>query len=186
MDQISKKNYQLTTNFRVKDAYKLTNVGGVVRRAKDQFGRPVVARTDIADVRLAGDQNLCRSEVTKLEHSSCRVEKQVLRLDIPVANADRMNVHQGAEELVHVQLDLQHGHGLLELCVVATCAVHGFGDVFQYKIEIHFIFLWRWESVELFADALRPYHAVCKSSPCRHLSRRRLSNPPHSDAIRVS
>lgn len=47
-----------------------------------------------------------------------------------MTNSDRVNVHEGAEELVHVKLDLEHGHWLLELCIVAARSVNGFWNVF--------------------------------------------------------
>ena len=49
--------------------------------------------------------------------------------------------------LVHVQLDLQHRHGLLELCVVTASTIHGLWNVFEDKVEVHFIFLLRLTSV---------------------------------------
>lgn len=64
-----------------------------------------------------------------------------------MTDPDRVNVHEGAEELVHIQLDLQHGHGLLELRVVATGAIYGFWDVFKHEVEVHFVFLLRLASV---------------------------------------
>ena len=43
--------------------------------------------------------------------------------------------------MVHVQFNLEHGHGLLELGIVPAGTVHGLWDVFEDKIEIDFIFL---------------------------------------------
>lgn len=58
-----------------------------------------------------------------------------------MADADGMDVHEGTEELIHIQLDLEHGHGLLELGIVPAGAVHRLWDVFKHKVEVHFIFL---------------------------------------------
>ena len=58
-----------------------------------------------------------------------------------MADADGVNVHERTEELVHIQLDLEHGHGLLELGIVPAGTVHGLWDVFEHKVEVHFIFL---------------------------------------------
>ena len=118
-----------------------TDVGRVVRRAKDELGRSVVPRADVADVGLAGDENLGRTKVAKLEDAGGRVEEEVLRLDVAVADADGMNVHEGTEELVHIQLDLEHGHRLLELGIVPAGAIHGFWDIIEHEVEVHFIFL---------------------------------------------
>ena len=120
---------------------QLTDVGRVVRCPKDELWRAVVAGTDVADVGLASNKDLGRAKVTELEDASRRVQKEILGLDVAVADADGVDVHERAEELVHVELDLEHWHGLLELCVVATCAIHGFRHIFEHKVEVHFIFL---------------------------------------------
>ena len=118
-----------------------TDVGRVVRCPKDELWRAVVAGTDVADVGLASNKDLRGAKIAELEDARSRVEKEVLRLDIAVANADGVDVHERAEELVHVELDLQHRHGLLELGVVPAGAVHGLWDIFEHKIEVHFVFL---------------------------------------------
>lgn len=43
--------------------------------------------------------------------------------------------------MIHVELDLEHWHWLLEFGVVATSAIYSFGDIFEHKVEVHFIFL---------------------------------------------
>ena len=118
-----------------------TDVRRVVRRTKDELGRTVVAGADVADVGLACDEDLGRAEVAEFEDAGGRVKEEVLRLDVSVTDADRVDVHQRTQKLIHVELDLQHRHRLLELRVVATCAIDGLGDVFEHKIEIHFVFL---------------------------------------------
>jgi hypothetical protein len=52
-----------------------------------------------------------------------------------------VDVGQRPEELIDVELNLQHGHCRLQLVEIPRCAVHGFGDVFEDKIEVNFIFL---------------------------------------------
>ena len=120
-----------------------TDVGRVVRRTKDELWRTIVAGADVADVGLACDEDLGRAEITELEDAGGRVEEEVLRLDVAMADADRVDVHERAQQLVHVQFDLEHGHGLLELSIVAACAIHGFRNIFENKVEIHFVFLWQ-------------------------------------------
>lgn len=119
-----------------------TDVGGVVRGAEDELRGAIVAGANVADVRLSCDEDLGRAKVAKLEDPGGGVEKEVLGLDVAVTDADGVDVHEGAEELVHIQLDLEHGHGLLELDIVAAGAVDGLWDVFEHKVEVHFIFLW--------------------------------------------
>jgi hypothetical protein len=43
--------------------------------------------------------------------------------------------------LVHIKFDLEHRHRLLELGVVAACAVHGFRNVLQNEVEVDLVFL---------------------------------------------
>lgn len=52
-----------------------------------------------------------------------------------------MNVGKRTEELIHVQFDLEHGHWLLQLRVVATSTIYSFGNVFEHEIEINFVLL---------------------------------------------
>ena len=68
------------------------NVRRVVRRAKDELGRSVVARADVRDVGLAGDEDLGGAEVAEFEDPRGWVEEQVLRLDVSVADADGVDV----------------------------------------------------------------------------------------------
>ena len=75
----------------------LTDVGGVVRRSKDQLWGSVIPGTDVADVGLSRNQDLGRTKVTQFEDAGGRVEQEVLRLDIPVTNANRVDVGQGPE-----------------------------------------------------------------------------------------
>ena len=115
-------------------APELTDVGRVVGRAKDKLRRSVVPRADVRDVGLSLDQDLCAVKVAQLEDAGRRVEEEVLRLDVAVADPDRVDVGEGTEELVHVELDVVHRHRLLELGVVTRRAVDGFGDVFEDEV----------------------------------------------------
>lgn len=155
----------------------LTDVGGVIRCTKDELWRSVVPRTDIADVRFAGDQDLGGTKVAKLEHTRCGVQEQVLWLDISVTDADRVDVHKGAQELVHVELDLQHRHRLLELGIVATRTIHGLRDVFEHKIEIDFVFLWPRGISPTITKKWPLGTGRRRNSPCRRLNRRKPSGP---------
>lgn len=75
-----------------KKRLQLTNVGHVVGGTKDQFWSSVVSRADIADIWFAGDQDLGRTEITQLEDTRCRVEKEILGFDISVTDTDRVDV----------------------------------------------------------------------------------------------
>ena len=43
--------------------------------------------------------------------------------------------------MVHVELDLESWHGLLEFDIVPAGSVYGFWYVFEHEIEVDFIFL---------------------------------------------
>lgn len=69
-----------------------------------------------------------------------------MRFNIAVADANTVDIGKRTEELVHVQFDLEHGHGLFEFRIMATGTVNGFGNIFKNKIEINFVFLPRYIS----------------------------------------
>lgn len=117
------------------------DVGSVVCSAKDELRGTVVARADVADVWFTGNEDLGRSKVAELQNACVGIEEQVLWLDVTMADTDGVDVCQRPEELVHVQLDLEHWHDLLELCVVAQRAVDGLWDVFKDEVEVDFVFL---------------------------------------------
>lgn len=52
-----------------------------------------------------------------------------------------MDVGQRPEELVDVQLDLQHGHRSLEFVEVTGCTVNSLWDILENEVEVDFIFL---------------------------------------------
>lgn len=106
------------------------DVGRVVGRTKNELGSAVVAGADVRDIGLARDQDLGGPKVAELEDACSRVEEQVLGLDVPMTDPDGVNVGERSEKLVHVQFDLEGGHRLLELDVVAGGAVHCLWDIF--------------------------------------------------------
>lgn len=53
----------------------------------------------------------------------------------------RMDVREGAEQLVYVEFDLENGHGALQLVEVTRSAIHSFWNEFEDQIEIDFVFL---------------------------------------------
>ena len=85
-----------------------------------------------------------------------------------MTNANRVNVRKGSQELVHVEFNLEHWHWLLELGVVTAGAVDSFGDVFQYKVQVDFVFLLgNGDGHERDKERTIP-----NDIPCRHWSRR--------------
>jgi len=58
-----------------------------------------------------------------------------------MAYTDGVDIGKRAEELIHVELDLEHWHRLLKLRIMTAGTVDSFGNVFEYEIEIDFILL---------------------------------------------
>lgn len=62
-------------------------------------------------------------------------------LDVSVADALGMDVGEGPEKLVDVQLDLENWHSGLHLVEKSRGSVDGLGDEFLHQVEIYLIFL---------------------------------------------
>lgn len=58
-----------------------------------------------------------------------------------MTDADRVDVGERTEELVHVELDVMHWHRLLELGVVTGGAVDSLGHELEHKVEVNLILL---------------------------------------------
>ena len=69
------------------------------------------------------------------------VHQQVLRLDIAVTIAKRVDVGQSSERLISVQLDQERRNGLLHFIVVLEDSVDCLRYVVHYHIQIYFILL---------------------------------------------
>lgn len=93
----------------------ITNLGGVVGSTEDEFRSAVIARADVRDVGLICDQDFGATKITELEYASIRIKQKILRFDISMTDALRVDIRKGAEELVDVYLDLENGHGSLHL-----------------------------------------------------------------------
>jgi hypothetical protein len=124
------------------DFAELTNLGRVIGSAKDQLRGPVVTGADVRHVRLILDEDFRASEIAQLQHSAARIKQKVLRLDVTMADALRVNIRQGAEKLVDVELHLENRHGRLHLVEVTRSAVNSLRNELEHEIEIHLIFLW--------------------------------------------
>jgi hypothetical protein len=75
-----------------------------------------------------------------------RVGEQVLRLDVAVADAPRVQVRERAAHLVHVELDDDARDArrvLLQARVVLGHLVHGVGDELEHEVQVHLVFLRR-------------------------------------------
>mmetsp|Transcript_83043 Transcript_83043/g.199297 ORF Transcript_83043/g.199297 Transcript_83043/m.199297 type:complete len:296 (+) Transcript_83043:89-976(+) len=97
----------------------------VVRCAENELWCTIVARADVSHVRLALHQWLGRAEVTDFQGVRVTIHQQVLRLDVSVANAHRVDVCTSPGHLVGEELDKDVWHRLLHLCVVLHDSVNG-------------------------------------------------------------
>ena len=118
-----------------------TDLGCVIGRAKDQFRRSVVPGADVRNVRFILDQDLGAAKIAELEHSGGRIEQEILRLDIPMADSHGVNVGEGAKELVDVNFDFQDWHRRLHLVEEPGGAINGLRYEFENKVEIDFLLL---------------------------------------------
>lgn len=96
-----------------------TNLGGVIGGPKDELRCTVVPRTNVRHIRFVFHKDLGASKITELQYARGGVEQQVLRLDVPMADALRVDVGERPEELIGVQLSLEDGHDRLHLVEVA-------------------------------------------------------------------
>ena len=53
------------------------------------------------------------------------IKEKVLGLDVPVTDAQAVDVREGSGELVDVKLDVEEGHRLLGFLVLPGHGVHG-------------------------------------------------------------
>ena len=98
-----------------------------------------VPRADVRDVRLALDEDLGAAKVAKLQHVCLGVDQQILRLDVAMAHAKRVNISKRAAELVRVKLHVQRGELLLGLRILARDAVNGPRDEIHHEVEVRLI-----------------------------------------------
>jgi hypothetical protein len=107
---------------------------GVVGPAEGDFGRPIVPRANVLNVWLVGLQALGAPKVAQLDPVGREVDQEIVRLDVPVADPQRVQVFERFEEPDHDPLNGQSGHrrgdnfGLEQF-------VQRRGQVFQDKTE---------------------------------------------------
>lgn len=118
-----------------------TNLCCVVGGTKDQLRGPVVTGANVRDVGLVLNQDLSGPEIAEFQDARFRVKQKILRFNVTVTDALRMNVCKRTEELINVKFDFQHWHGGLHLVEVAGCPVNGLWDKFKDEVQVHFIFL---------------------------------------------
>lgn len=120
-----------------------TNLGGVIGGSKDELRCTVVSRADVGHIWLVLYEYLGAAEVAQLEDSGSRIEKKILGLNISMTDALRMNVCEGAEKLVDVELHFEYRHDCLHLVEVPRRPIHGFWDKLKHEVEVDLIFLLR-------------------------------------------
>lgn len=128
---------------------KLTDLGSVVGRTKDQLGGSVVTRADVRNVWFILNQDLCAAEITELQNTSAWIQKEILWLNIAMADALGVYVGQSPEELVDVELHLKNRHSGLHLVEVSRSAVHRLRNILLHQVEVNFILLFTTRLVPL-------------------------------------
>lgn len=82
------------------------NLGGVDAAADNQLGRPVVPRADVGNGGLVGLQDLGGAKVADLQEKRLRVDQNVRRLDVPVADLEGVQVVHRSGYLEGVDADV--------------------------------------------------------------------------------
>lgn len=131
------------------------NSSSVVRVSKDQFWRPVVPRTDVRYVWLALHELLGTAEVAELKHVRLSVAKNILRLDVSVANTLGVNVGDRPHKLVRIQLNDKWRNHLLHFKVLLHHSVGGVWNVVHHDVEVDLVGF-----VAVRVEALPHLHAV--------------------------
>jgi hypothetical protein len=75
-----------------------------MRSSKYQLGCPIASRTDIREIGLVCEY-FCRAEVAKNE--TLAPYQEIVRLNIAMANVERMDVHEPSKDLIGEDLDVQ-------------------------------------------------------------------------------
>ena len=118
-----------------------TDLCRIICGTENQFRRPVVARTDVGNIRFILDEDLGRSEITQLQNTRVQIDQEVLGLDVTMADALGVDICQGTEELVNIKLDLQHWHRRFELVEIPRRPIHRFRHILKNEIQVDFILL---------------------------------------------
>ena len=121
-----------------------TNFRGVVGCSKDQLWCTVIAGTDVGNIGFILNKDLGGAKITKFQYTRGWVEEEVLRFDISVAYSLGVNVCQGAEQLVNVKFNLQHGHCSFQLVEISRRTIDRLGNIFENKIQVDLVFLPAW------------------------------------------
>lgn len=89
---------------------------------------------------FAFDKLLCAAQISQFQNSSFRIEKNIFRLDVTVADVLCVDVCQTPEELVHDQLGEDGWDHLLQGLHLAHVPAHGCGHELHDKAQVNFFF----------------------------------------------
>ena len=120
--------HRLADEHLANDAAGTPNVdgGGVVGAAKDELRRPIIPAADVCNVRLALHEHFGGAEIAELKLVAW-ADKQILGLDVTVADIMRVDVCERAEELERVQTSKRDGHAAAVLAVLLVDAINSIG-----------------------------------------------------------
>ena len=114
---------------------------GVLGRAEHELGRAVVPRADVRHVGLPLHQHLRAPEVAQPALERRRVAEQVVRLDVAVADAPRVDVLERAERLPQVRADVVDGEALPPLVVLEGDRADRLGQEVHHEVEVDLVLL---------------------------------------------
>ena len=143
------------------------NSGSVIRVSKNQLWCSVIPRANIRYIWLTLHELLSTSEITELKDVRLGIAKDVLGLDISMANTFGVNVGNGPHELIGIELNNERWDHLLHFEVLLHYSVGRVRDVVHDHIQVNFVWL-----VSIRVEALTHLHTV---GMVQHLQNRQLS-----------
>ena len=102
-------------------------------KLKIQTWRSTVSRTEVRNIVFSFDKLFCAAKISQFQNSRFRIEKNIFRLDIAVADVLRVDVGKTPEELVHDQLGEDGRDHLLHGLHLAHVPAHGCGHELHHE-----------------------------------------------------
>eukprot|EP00042_Codosiga_hollandica_P047769 m.523355 g.523355 ORF g.523355 m.523355 type:complete len:537 (-) comp57523_c0_seq15:1321-2931(-) len=113
----------------------------VLSGAKDELWCAIVARANVRNILFAGNKQLGTAEIAELDDTRCGIDEKILRLDITMAHANRVNVCQSTEGLVDEGLDVENWNWSASFGVLALVLIQRLRNKLQNQVQVHLVFL---------------------------------------------
>ena len=117
------------------------NGGSVIWITEDELWCSIVSWTNVRNIRFPRNKLFCRAKVTKLENMAAHITKDVLGLDITMADALCMNISNASHQLVWIKFNNQVGHLLLHFMELFHHSIRRVWDVVHHNIQVNFVWL---------------------------------------------